>query len=212
MLMRLFICTILAFVSTCLCLLQAQNNYLKNIPRSAIDSANTAIKLNMLTNEEKDVFLYTNLVRIRPQLFLKEIALPFIEANNLNGTHANTLKSDLKKQKPVGLLYPDKGLTDCARVHAESTGKKGTTGHAGFTDRFKKYAPDLMNQKWGENCSYGDDNNIGLNAVMQLLIDEGNSDYGHRKNILEPIYTFLGVSIQPHKVYEYTCVQDFGRR
>lgn len=46
--------------------------------------------------------------------------------------------------------------------------------------------------------------------VMQLLIDEKIEDLGHRHNLLNPKYNSIGVSIKPHKKYEYNCVMSFG--
>ncbi|MCZ6692800.1 MAG: CAP domain-containing protein, partial [Bacteroidetes bacterium] len=60
----------------------------------------------------------------------------------------------------------------------------------------------------GENCAYG--LYSPLDIVMGLLIDEGVSDLGHRKNILNPDYKVIGVAIRPHKSYGTNCVQDFA--
>jgi uncharacterized protein YkwD len=46
--------------------------------------------------------------------------------------------------------------------------------------------------------------------VLQLLIDEGIEDLGHRNNILNPRFNSIGVSIKPHKSYDYNCVMSFG--
>jgi uncharacterized protein YkwD len=45
---------------------------------------------------------------------------------------------------------------------------------------------------------------------MSWMIDEGVSDLGHRKNILDKEYTAAGVSIQPHKRYKVNAVMNFG--
>jgi uncharacterized protein YkwD len=60
----------------------------------------------------------------------------------------------------------------------------------------------------GENCSYGYDN--ALRIVMELLIDEGVGDSGHRKNILDAAFKNVGVSIQPHRTAAWNCVMAFG--
>ena len=45
---------------------------------------------------------------------------------------------------------------------------------------------------------------------MQLLVDDKVPNFGHRKNILNPAFKKVGVSIRPHKVYHYNCVMEFG--
>jgi uncharacterized protein YkwD len=47
---------------------------------------------------------------------------------------------------------------------------------------------------------------------MQLLIDDGIESLGHRKNILEPKYQWIGIAIEPHKTYRTNCVMDFAER
>jgi uncharacterized protein YkwD len=59
-----------------------------------------------------------------------------------------------------------------------------------------------------ENCDYG--NNKAFDIVMSLLIDEDVPSLGHRENILDPEYKYVGTSIQPHKRYDWNCVIDFG--
>jgi len=60
----------------------------------------------------------------------------------------------------------------------------------------------------GENIYYGEF--TAEEIVLQLLIDEGIEDLGHRKNILNPRFNSIGVSIKPHKSYVYNCVMSFG--
>jgi hypothetical protein len=45
---------------------------------------------------------------------------------------------------------------------------------------------------------------------MNLLIDDGIPDVGHRVNILEARINVVGISIQPHRNYTHNCVQVFG--
>ena len=59
-----------------------------------------------------------------------------------------------------------------------------------------------------ENCGYGVYN--GKDAVNQLLIDESVSNLGHRKNILNPKYTRIGVGINFHPKYEKVIVIDYA--
>jgi uncharacterized protein YkwD len=94
-----------------------------------------------------------------------------------------------------------------AREHASWSGKKGYEGHKGFKQRFSP----LMEKynEVGENIYYGP--YTPLEIVIQLLIDEGIEDLGHRKNLLSQKFNSIGVAIKPHKTYEYNCVMGFGQ-
>jgi uncharacterized protein YkwD len=45
---------------------------------------------------------------------------------------------------------------------------------------------------------------------MALLIDDGIKSLGHRKNILNAGFHFVGIAIEPHKTYGTNCVMDFA--
>jgi len=176
-------------------------------PDSIKESANTAKNTDYLSDEEKKVIFIVNLVRIQPRLFANTILKKYISINEIKeNRYVSSLIEDLMSMKSLNPLYPNKGLYKCANYHAKYTGEKGIVGHHNFDKRFKKYAPNF--NMIGENCHYGF--NDALNIVIDLLIDEGVPSLGHRKNILNPGFVHLGVSIQPHKTYEYTTVMCFG--
>jgi uncharacterized protein YkwD len=53
--------------------------------------------------------------------------------------------------------------------------------------------------------------NDGLLALIMLLLDIGLDPAGHRKNILNPGLTQMGISIRPHKSNQrIILVQIFG--
>ena len=99
-------------------------------------------------------------------------------------------------------------LSQAAAGHARRSGRQGRTGHQGFN---KRYDP-LMGKPYsriGENCSYG--YGKAMDIVLTLLIDEGVSDLGHRRNILSRHFNSVGVAIRPHKTYRVNCVTSFGQ-
>lgn len=174
---------------------------------SLLKSANTGEKINYLTATEKEVIYYINLVRSNPALFEKTYLKKFLDSAKINNNFTKTLIKTLKETKALPLLEPSKVLFDEAKSHAVKFGKSGKIGHDNFADRMKSIKGqfgDLV----AENCDYGNSN--ALDIVISLLIDEGDSNFGHRKNILDPNFKFIGVSIQPHKKYEWNCVMDFG--
>ncbi len=118
---------------------------------------------------------------------------------------------DLEQAKPLPPLSPQKGLLRAARDHAEDQARTGATGHTGsdgssVSARLNRYG------KWtasaGENIGYGPDD--AGRIVASLLIDDGVSSRGHRKNLLDSRFKFVGVGVGPHPVYRNMCVMDFA--
>ncbi|MEN8122076.1 MAG: CAP domain-containing protein [Bacteroidota bacterium] len=183
----------------------------KNIPKAKLEKANTAKDVPYLSKTEKDVILYMNLARLDGNWFIEHV---YNKKTNLVSTFSSSYRKslikDLKKVKDLPMLKPAKGLTKAARYHAKDMGKKGKIGHNssdGTTtfERIKKYAKGGY---MAENCQYG--HQAALDIVLDLLVDDGISSLGHRKNILSSNFSYVGVAVEPHKVYRVNCVQDFS--
>jgi uncharacterized protein YkwD len=157
-----------------------------------------------LDTEEKRVIELCNIARTEPKRFAKEYAQPWIDSTGKKTSYTNSLLRTLQTMKPVGTLTFNEKLKETAATHAKKSGNTGTTGHSGKKERFKKSGFSY----WGENCSYGYDD--AMDIVMQLLIDQNIKSLGHRKNILNPKFTHIGVSIHTHRKYNWNCVQNFG--
>lgn len=170
--------------------------------------ANSAEDVTYMTDDEKKVIFYINLCRMQPRLFTKTILKSYLDDNPGMATnpYVISLIADLKSSKPRHPLQPDKDLYANAEKWAVETGKSGETGHGDFNKRFKNFLRK-NNVMVGENCDYG--YNDPLTIVLDLLIDEGIEDLGHRRNILAAGYNNIGVSIKPHNGYEWDCVMDF---
>lgn len=189
----------------------AQNVVRKSIPKQMLKTANTAADVKYLSQSEKDVILYMNLARMDGEWFIEHIYnknLDFV--NQFSASYRKSLIKELKKTKDVPVLKPAKGLTKSARYHAKDMGRTGKTGHRSSdgTDTFKRIKKYAKGGYMSENCQYGFSDAIKI--VLDLLIDDGISSLGHRKNILNSNYTFVGVAIEPHKKYGVNCVQDFS--
>jgi uncharacterized protein YkwD len=108
-------------------------------------------------------------------------------------------------------LLPAKGLFFAAKDHANDTGPKGIAGHTGSDgssagQRINRYGE--WNRGAGENISYG--YNVGRDIVVQLLIDDGVPNRGHRNNILNKSFEYVGVAIGSHSIFTYLCVIDYA--
>lgn len=181
----------------------AQNRWTNTM----LEKANTAGSNSYLNDEEKAIIFYCNLVRSEPLLFLNTYLEKYIDSTGVKTSYTKSLVKTLKTLKAPGVLVPSEKLSGLAKTHAIDFGKNGKVGHGNFKKRFKKYYADC-NCDIGENCDYGNDR--ALNIVMSLLIDEKISSLGHRKNILNPRFKTIGVSIAEHKKYNWSCVMDFS--
>jgi uncharacterized protein YkwD len=175
--------------------------------KEILAKANTAIHAEYLSQEEKNVILYTNLARLNGPLFAETFLSEFLQKNQVKQQKfVNSLKKDLKKSPAMAPLQSQKDLSEAAKGHAEASGKKGSLGHQNFQARTKTVLAKYRNI--GENCQYGYSD--GFSIVLDLLIDEGIEDLGHRKNILNPEFENIGVSIQPHKKFRFNSVMNYG--
>lgn len=157
--------------------------------------------------QEDSLLPMINFLRSSPQLFLTKYALPYIQKEGLNNnTDAKSLLRELRSIKEVPALRENANLTTMAIDYATYMGQKGKVGHYQTEVRFKKYAPQFVFV--GENCSYGFLD--ALDILMQLLIDEGDNSHGHRKNLLNPQFSAIGIAIRKHKEYDWNCVMEFG--
>jgi hypothetical protein len=169
--------------------------------------ANTAKDAVYLSAEEKKVIFYLNLVRLDPKLFAETYAKKHLDSAGKNTSFAKSLLKALPSTKPMEVLMPAKDLSEFAKEHAVKSGKENKVGHGNFDERFRKIKKTYGSYV-GENCDYG--YNKALDIVMRLLIDEDVPSLGHRKNILNPKYKYVGTSIKPHQGYQWNCVMDFA--
>lgn len=112
----------------------------------------------------------------------------------------------LKKQPPLQELKYKEGLAKAARDHANDIGAHGTEAHTGtdgsrLGDRIDRYGKWMG--KIGENIDFTSTDADEI--IMDLLIDDGNSSRGHRKNLLNPEFAATGVAIAKH-LYRGICV------
>lgn len=157
-------------------------------------AANSAKNETYLSDVEKEVYYYLNLVRMNPKLFADTYLK---NMKNSADKYESSLYAELQKLTPLPVLMPDRKLYESARCHAIESGKRGLVSHKRI--KCEEYY-------MGECIYYGETDALGI--VTSLLVDEGVESLGHRKIFLDN-FTRLGVSIQPHKTYGENCVLDF---
>lgn len=117
----------------------------------------------------------------------------------------------LGRQKPLPPLAWSEGLAAAAAELAVDERESGEVGHQGRRsgsprERIERHG------RWqgliGESIGYGPDK--ARTMVMQLVIDDGVPDRGHRKSLFTPAYRAAGVACGPHPRYGSMCVIDFA--
>jgi len=195
-------------------------------PKWNKETIDTTAGVQYLTDIERKVIIEINMVRTDPAEYARSFLVP------LRSCYRNTLLQypgeiailtnegiratdecikELQVIKPLSSLSPKKGLTFAARDHARDQAITGATGHTGsdgstFVDRLNRYG------KWdisaGENIDYG--NGDARRILTSLLIDDGVTSRGHRKNLINGNFKFVGVSVGAHNVHRHMCVMDFA--
>jgi hypothetical protein len=166
---------------------------------------NTASEITYLSAKEKELVWVLNMARLNPKLFLSTVVNDYPERSGqgrLSGVREyKSLQSDLIRLEPLSILAPDSLCRVSALCHAQESGTRGYVGH----ERFSKNCEQKEHFN-AECCDYGFTEAVDI--VMHLLIDEDIASLGHRHALLGK-YQKIGVSIQPHKTYQYTAVLDF---
>lgn len=178
-----------------------------------------------LTALEQGIIAETNRVRTNPKKyaqFLEErlqyynglkLKLPGKSRVTTREGKKAVLKAikKLKKLKPRPPLKYAVGLSNAARDQLRDKSQSGRRGHIGsdgsrVSTRISRYG------KWkkgvAENVSYGME--TAQDVVLQLVIDDGVKNRGHRKIILNSLYRKTGVACGSHKVYERMCVITYA--
>eukprot|EP01079_Euglenida_sp_SAG-EU17-18_P012727 gene12727-2330_t len=120
--------------------------------------------------------------------------------------------SALRATPPLACLRLSRGLCRSARAHCADTGPSGTVGHAGSDG---SRPADRMAQvgQWFGRCAeaiaYGN-HACAMHFVLELLVDDGVADRGHRQTLLDPDFRFFGAAVGPHQAHRLMCVQEFA--
>lgn len=171
-----------------------------------------------MTKLEKAVLDELNLVRKNPSDYATKYIEPMKKQFNgkiFTGYGYNLMTNEgvsavtecvsaLQSQSAKPALTASVGLIKAAHDWVSTQGPTGTTGHGDSWSRIQKYG---TYSGAAENISYGF--NDARKIVCQLLIDDGVSNRGHRKNIFGN-YTHVGIGCGSHKTYNYMCDQDFA--
>jgi uncharacterized protein YkwD len=138
-----------------------------------------------------------NLVRTQPDTYIKFIPdfLDYFNSCVDERSDADELMEELKHLKPMRELQHSAELYKLAKSHCEWMAKTGKFKHSRYN--------------YAENIQYGNSN--VRYAVIDLLIDYGVPGREHRKNLLNPNFSSIGVYeiINSSKEMDYIVVQIF---
>jgi uncharacterized protein YkwD len=208
-----------------------------SMDRWDLSRLDTARNVDYLTTEEKDMVLALNMARSNPAQFARDIVEPYeaffrgaicympgdpVGVRSQEGL-APVMELDtlLLQRAPVPILEPSPGISKAARDLVNDQGRTGQTGHFGGDGsnphtRMNRHGRVVGSV--GETNSYGDSD--GFVAVLDLLVDDGEPDRGHRLGIMESNadgtgdidvqYSTVGVAMGTHPHFGQMAVADFA--
>jgi uncharacterized protein YkwD len=194
------------------------------VAQSIVQSEDSTLQF-FLSPLEEGVFNEINLARTNPKRYLSflENQRPLYNGKRFERpseipiiTQEGVAALDeainyLRSAKPLPPLESSIGLSRAASDHAKDQGRTGAMGHKGTDgsdpwDRMSRYG--TWQRKAAENIAYGRDN--ARDIVMQQVIDDGVHDRGHRTNLFNPEFHFVGIGCESHVRYRNVCVMDFA--
>lgn len=169
------------------------------------EECNTAENVSYLDKNEKDLIWVINCFRRYPDLFYKTIVVKWDNPKRYkpidrNGFYYKSLIDFIKIMKPVNILYPDSLVFISSYYH--SLESVNYFGHKRVTDK-----SILSKCNCGEAISYNSFNSVDI--VMDLLIDNGNPEFLHRKVLSYNNFNKIGCSIIKHNIAFYLSVINF---
>ena len=152
--------------------------------------------------EEKRKYFIGNLLEMpgEPNLITHEGIAPLDEA----------IQQLRAAQVALTRLQLAEGLSRAAADHVSDTGGIGITSHLGtdgsdLTKRIARYG--TWTGGASEVIDYGARD--ASEVILNLLIDDGVANRGHRKSLLDPRWRYAGIACGPHSVLRTMCVIDF---
>lgn len=186
-----------------------------NLPldKLLIEQAERQAAMYKLSNEEKEFLYLTNYLRKHPAVFSKNCITPFLNTfPEATGKEASSLQEDLLSIESLPLLVVNGILNEVALEHASDLAlNTDQITHTGTDGRdFSKRIVFSSYKKCASENIYTGKNDPLLSLIM-LLLDLGYPSKGHRKNLLNPNFHEMGISIEQHRSKNRVIlVQEFG--
>jgi hypothetical protein len=112
---------------------------------------------------------------------------------------------------PIQPMTEARGMYFAARDHALDIGSSGTATHEGsdksrICERVDRYGD--WDVSIAENIVFDDFR--AKDIVFGMIIDDGNKSRGHRLNVLNPEFKYMGVATSEHARFKYVTVVTFA--
>jgi hypothetical protein len=180
--------------------------------KTEIEIAFKSSQIPERTKQENLFVYYLNLARQNPKTFKETYLKAWVDSTKFPmNKFVISLNKELEELQNCKVVSYDKALYKLANEHALDMGKNGKIGHVSsggknFNQRINTYLKEYKILK--EACQYGYED--GLSILIDLLIDDGIENLGHRKCLLDCKLDRVSISIAPHKKYKVNAVVEMG--
>jgi len=179
-------------------------------------------KATYMTKEERKMIDEINLMRSNPPGYVQYIEkyLEDFKSSGWGGDQiaqeeatGQELIKELKKLKPLSILQPHEELYNVCMVHGKDALQKGSLDHNDSNGRspYDRIISNTELTDGTENLAGG--MNTVRKTVIMLLVDSGIPNRGHRRALLNPLWTYAAC----HMVGEvggmpHSWIQMFGTK
>jgi hypothetical protein len=215
---KVLVACLLLFPLFCFSQISSIDLVVKPVPKpagrdTAADNWNLRLPAyHTLSDRAKDVLYWTNYCRSNPQRFWDSVISPILVAfPNLNGPESKSLKTDLLKAGPLPMFVLNDALLKTSLDHATDISRKpsppshNSTNGTDFGTRMKRAG---IHTCASENISIGYQE--VLMSVVLLYLDIGLPEMGHRKTLLNPTLTEIGIGCTNYGKDQVFIVEDFA--
>ncbi|XGB44049.1 MAG: CAP domain-containing protein [Nodosilinea sp. LVE1205-7] len=117
----------------------------------------------------------------------------------------------LARQAAVAPLKSSVAVAQAAQAHAQdqAQGRVGHQGSDGSDPGQRLTRAGVPYIRAGENIAYG--SRTGQQVLLDLIVDDGVPDRGHRTAIFSPAWSHTGAGCGPHQGYGNVCVINYAR-
>ena len=163
------------------------------------EELNTAFSSSYMQPIEREMIREINFVRKYPKVYATIVAKYLKEKSALYEISkeevitGNELIAELEKSPSLNVLQPKECLYNAARSHGMYQKRVKKIGHAGLNNLYVKGRLEIscgQSNHCGENLVGGGE--TVRSSLITLLIDDGISDRGHRRNILNSDWKYVG--------------------
>ena len=165
-----------------------------------------------MNNFEKEFLYNLNYARKYPGLFVKQALLLFLEAYPLlKPQYGAGLVTEMSHLRALPMVAADIRLIKIARLHASDLAMNNMMSHQSSNGLSTQQRYEKAGVSCGSECINMATYTSALEVLLSLLIDYNVPNLGHRKALLNPKMTIVGVGAATNSdsKLQYT-VADLG--